>query len=153
MKMFSDISSLIFALNEEQRKEFSDFIKKMRTEGLDEKLSDQFSKFTCDDILEDIKSTTEFERKQKEKEIAVKKGKTTIPKEKYGVHETHCCINHGCKYGDIDCPVCLGLIKQKYLCEYCSDDKIQKLLSEEQLWNKINNSFIKENRKLKLNQL
>jgi len=151
--MFSDISSLIFALNEEQRKEFSDFIKKMRTEGLDEKLSDQFSKFTCDDILEDIKSTTEFERKQKEKEIAVKKGKTTIPKEKYGVHETHCCINHGCKYGDIDCPVCLGLIKQKYLCEYCSDDKIQKLLSEEQLWNKINNSFIKENRKLKLNQL
>jgi len=151
--MFSDISSLIFALNEEQRKEFSDFIKKMRTEGLDEKLSDQFSKFTCDNILEDIKSTTEFERKQKEKEIAVKKGKTTIPKEKYGVHETHCCINHGCKYGDIDCPVCLGLIKQKYLCEYCSDDKIQKLLSEEQLWNKINNSFIKENRKLKLNQL
>jgi hypothetical protein len=42
---------------------------------------------------------------------------TSIPKEKWGVHETHCCKKHGCKYGDIDCPVKLGLTVQKYECE------------------------------------
>ena len=143
MKMFSDISSLIFALNEEQREEFSDFIRKMKIEGLDKKLSDQFS---CDQILEEINSTTEFERKLKEKEIAVKEGKTTIPKEYYGVHETHCCINHSCKYGDIDCPVVLGIIKQKYLCESCSWTVVRS-------WELINKLFIKENRKFKLNEI
>jgi len=42
---------------------------------------------------------------------------TSIPKERWGVHETHCCKRHGCKYGDEDCPVELGLIKQRYKCE------------------------------------
>ena len=39
-----------------------------------------------------------------------------------GVHVTHCCKWHGCKYGDEDCPVVLGKIKQLYLCEYCDQD-------------------------------
>lgn len=26
-------------------------------------------------------------------------------KDKFGVHITHCCSVHGCKYGDRDCPV------------------------------------------------
>ena len=30
---------------------------------------------------------------------------------KYGVHRTHCCILHGCKYGDDDCPVVSGEIR------------------------------------------
>lgn len=38
---------------------------------------------------------------------------------RYGVHETHCCEIHGCKYGDEDCPVVLGIVKQKYECESC----------------------------------
>lgn len=38
-----------------------------------------------------------------------------------GVHATHCCKEHGCKYGDEDCPVYLGIIKQEYPCEYCED--------------------------------
>ena len=38
------------------------------------------------------------------------------------VCETHCCILHGCKYGDDDCPVCLGIIKQKFLCDLCRDN-------------------------------
>lgn len=29
-------------------------------------------------------------------------------KENWGVHISHCCILHGCKYGDRDCPVKLG---------------------------------------------
>jgi hypothetical protein len=47
---------------------------------------------------------------------------TIIPKERWGVHETHCCKRHGCKYGEHDdCPVTLGLIKQTYSCETGSD--------------------------------
>lgn len=47
---------------------------------------------------------------------------TPIPKENWGVHETHCCKRHGCKYGEHDkCPVTLGLIKQAYGCETGSD--------------------------------
>ena len=37
----------------------------------------------------------------------------------HGVHRTHCCVLHGCKYSDGDCPVILGNIEQKYLCEDC----------------------------------
>lgn len=36
-----------------------------------------------------------------------------------GVHRTHCCKSHGCKYGEEDCPVATGLIKQDYPCENC----------------------------------
>lgn len=47
---------------------------------------------------------------------------TTIPRDNWGVHETHCCKRHGCKYGEHDnCPVTLGLIKQAYGCETGSD--------------------------------
>ena len=38
---------------------------------------------------------------------------------------THCCILHGCKYGMDDCPVALGVVKQKYLCYNCSDYRIE----------------------------
>lgn len=33
---------------------------------------------------------------------------------------THCCKNHGCKYGHEDCPVSNGEVAQEYLCEYCT---------------------------------
>lgn len=46
-----------------------------------------------------------------------KKAKTTIPKAQWGVHATHCCTKHGCKYGYKDCPVELDLIKQRYACQ------------------------------------
>lgn len=36
-----------------------------------------------------------------------------------GIHQTHCCIIHGCKYGDEDCPVVQKVIEQSYLCEDC----------------------------------
>jgi hypothetical protein len=38
----------------------------------------------------------------------IRKRKIEIPKEQWGVHEHHCCIEH-CKYGDKDCPVVNGL--------------------------------------------
>lgn len=43
--------------------------------------------------------------------------KTSISQSKWGVHKSHCCKKHGCKYGDEDCPVVLKLTKQKYVCE------------------------------------
>ncbi len=46
-----------------------------------------------------------------------------IPKDKWGVHERHCCPKHGCKYGDMDCPVTLGLTtKHNEHCEMCEDE-------------------------------
>ena len=50
-----------------------------------------------------------------------------MDKSKYGVHRTHCCILHGCKYGDEDCPVVNGEIKQDYICESCGMDGIKKI--------------------------
>ena len=47
---------------------------------------------------------------------------TTIPRDSWGVHETHCCKRHGCKYGEHDnCPVTLELVEQAYGCETGSD--------------------------------
>lgn len=40
-----------------------------------------------------------------------------------GVHGSHCCAEHGCKYGsDEDCPVVKGEVKQEYPCETCCDE-------------------------------
>lgn len=39
------------------------------------------------------------------------------------VHATHCCLRHGCKYGNADCPVKAGQVKQEYPCEFCADDE------------------------------
>jgi len=70
-----------------------------------------------------------------------------------GVHETHCCIIHGCKYGDKKCPVYTGVIKQKYLCEECYYDYDYIHFTNEQKFKKINLLFLKKNRLLKLKKL
>ena len=44
-----------------------------------------------------------------------------------GVHASHCCILHGCKYGDDDCPVEKGRVKQEYTCEYCDQEGIKNV--------------------------
>lgn len=36
-----------------------------------------------------------------------------------GVHTSHCCAEHGCKYGNAECPVVLGTHEQEYPCEDC----------------------------------
>ena len=35
---------------------------------------------------------------------------------------THCCVLHGCKYCDPDCPVVNRRLKQAYSCEDCEYD-------------------------------
>jgi len=39
------------------------------------------------------------------------------------VHASHCCLRHGCKYGDENCPVENGRVVQEYPCEQCSYEK------------------------------
>lgn len=39
------------------------------------------------------------------------------------VHTEHCCIKHGCKYGDETCTVTTGAKTQSFPCHYCHDDK------------------------------
>ena len=47
------------------------------------------------------------------------------------VHTEHCCVIHGCKYCDDDCPVETGVKKQSYMCEDCySDEEDYKNLQE-----------------------
>lgn len=60
---------------------------------------------------------------------------TSIPKEKWGVHKGHCCVLHGCKYGNEDCPVTMGLVEQRYPCEDCS--WTETAMKDIQLVNKI----------------
>lgn len=114
-----DIRSLIDSMNLEQREKFYNLIKEFEEDGLDLKLKSNFIKFTCSDILNSIKTINKFEEREKLKVEAVKNNTSTIPKTEWDVHETHCCSEHGCKYGDIDCPVEIGLIKQRYKCEFC----------------------------------
>lgn len=77
-----------------------------------------------------------------------------IPKEDWGVHETHCCILHGCKYGNNEnCPVCNGLIKQRYICETCNWVSEENNGDYNTTWLKINKSFKNTQRELKLERI
>lgn len=46
------------------------------------------------------------------------------------VHQQHCCVIHGCKYMDKNCPVAHGVIKQKYICEDCNEIEGWKSLDD-----------------------
>jgi len=49
--------------------------------------------------------------------------KTSMRTRKFeSVHDSHCCPDHGCKYGDADCPVILGKERGIY-CEMCEYDE------------------------------
>lgn len=41
----------------------------------------------------------------------------------HGVHASHCCAVHGCKYGDKDCPVVAGTVNAKADGEYCLEER------------------------------
>jgi len=40
---------------------------------------------------------------------------------KYGSHPGHCCVEHGCKYSDPDCPIVTGEIPQYFACYDCDE--------------------------------
>jgi len=49
--------------------------------------------------------------------------------------------------------VCLGKVKQQYLCEYCYDFIYEEKKSTSGLKKEINKEFLKKNRLYKLNQI
>lgn len=44
------------------------------------------------------------------------------PESDKDVHTEHCCLEHGCKYGDENCPVATQLKFQSHACESCYMD-------------------------------
>ncbi len=45
----------------------------------------------------------------------------------YGVHATHCCTKHGCKYGYGEkCPVVNGTVEQVYPCFDCDMEEMDE---------------------------
>lgn len=50
------------------------------------------------------------------------KSKNKARQEIKDVHTEHCCIDHGCKYGeDETCTVVQKIAKQSYPCEMCDE--------------------------------
>jgi hypothetical protein len=47
-----------------------------------------------------------------------------------GVHRTHCCVYHGCKYNEGSCPVYDGRLQQDYSCEECEYDPLLRVIEE-----------------------
>ena len=60
------------------------------------------------------------------KQMCIDKSMKEKEKDRWGVHESHCCPKHGCKYGDDWCPVVLGLTNEHSthceMCEYEEDN-------------------------------
>ncbi len=113
----NDINSLIYRLNESQRLELLNLFTKFKQEGI---LKNVYDKFTIEDVIEEVISINEYELLRRLSSEAAEIGETTISTDRWGVHETHCCTEHGCKYGDVDCPVSLEITVQRYACENCN---------------------------------
>lgn len=82
-------------------------------------------------------------------------------KRKFAVHISHCCVKHGCKYSEPDCPVVNGEVQQTHVCEDCSNegiDKVEELLQKKDM-NKLQEIFKQhenktgENNEVLLNKL
>ena len=64
---------------------------------------------------------------------------SSVPEDEWGVHRTHCCKKHGCKYDYEYCPVVLGHVKQDHKCEIgdfvfdngCFEPEIAELQKQE----------------------
>lgn len=59
--------------------------------------------------------------------------KTQMEKNMKDVHTEHCCAKHGCKYGDEDCTVIMGIAPQSFDCESCDWDSQNLTETEKRL--------------------
>ena len=76
---------------------------------------------TLDRIDQEMLDTIRVPQLSLEEQNALPEGDQRTPGTRlwYGVHRTHCCKEHGCKYRNDDCPVANGRIKQSGPCEEC----------------------------------
>jgi len=74
----------------------------------------------------------------------------------------NCCIIHGCKYHDKNCPMVNGIIKRDNICEFCIDDLFKNkpnpgIEEQDRLMlnqrNKMNSLYLIKNRIQKLNKI
>lgn len=115
------LSDLVYKLTENQQLRLKTLLEDFEKEGLCNRFS--FEECSIKHMIKDIQITIECNKKLKLSQEAANKEETTVPKSNWGVHETHCCSNHGCKYGHVDCPVTIELIKQEYPCEDCREQE------------------------------
>lgn len=54
---------------------------------------------------------------------------------KKDVHTEHCCIAHGCKYGNKDCSVVTGKKEQSFPCEVCGMNNIMTMAQLRKMMN------------------
>jgi len=118
-----NLESLLYNLNVKQKFRFIDFLKSLKQEGMEVAYKDRYySDVSVDSLIDELMRGIEYDEIRKFEETAASLYQTTKTRKEWGVHRTHCCSKHGCKYGDADCPVAIGLIKQDYDCESCLDD-------------------------------
>ena len=113
LKYDSDLVGLIYMMDLPTRTQFISFIEDANITCDDNTLKEQ--------IINRTNEITDYEIIRKKAIEFASRGETTIPKNEWCVHESHCCDKHGCKYNDSDCPVILNLASQKYPCEVCND--------------------------------
>lgn len=124
-----DLRTILYHVDQAKKQELISFFNKWKESNPDLTFGKKhYEEVTLDSVInyikEDIDYTAKVDAKNKAVDEAMSKGESSIPKERWGVHETHCCIEHGCKYGDKDCPVEMGLIQQRYICESCDFDNL-----------------------------
>jgi hypothetical protein len=49
-------------------------------------------------------------------------------------HQAHCCVRHGCKYGERRCAVTSGVVPQLHPCEQCSDQMVDQRIQRARTW-------------------
>ena len=118
--MGPSFSSLVYKLHQAQQLRLVELLREFAKEGTIESTIYE----NIDYFIDDIESTIDYDIKTRMALDAASLGMTTIEEENWGVHSTHCCLMHGCKYGRADCPVILELTKQVYPCEDCNEDNL-----------------------------
>jgi len=67
--------------------------------------------------------TTEYlEQLKSSIEVVLRERDCLKTSDETNLHAMHCCVKHGCKYNDENCPVVLGTTRMKSECSDCLMD-------------------------------
>lgn len=129
----NDKNKKLFKVSEDKLKDFYSFKSKINKNGLEDLDLSDFGILDNEDLKEKLKYFNLSNYKlvkllflKDEEILRIINSKPRIPTEEeykqFGVHIAHCCLQHFCKYGDEDCPVSNGILKQEYPCESCEEE-------------------------------